>query len=160
MGGLLLVAACGSSSNEPLAVEMQGLMGDPAGVAALSGPAVDDGVVCEAATTEVIGYEDLDGNSLTEAEYNESNEVAIETGEVTVGGISIEYACDDGSGTFVMKQQPTVVPSEFDFEAMNEDIGTWAIDRGTDDYEELSGEGSIDFDFANEQWICAGELTG
>jgi hypothetical protein len=156
---LSLAAACGSSSSEPLAVEMQGVMGDTATPAELSGPAVDDGVVCPTASTEVVGYEDLDGNSLTEAEFNENSEVAMETGEITVGAIYVEYTCEDASGTFVMKQLQTVVPSEFDFEAMNEDVGTWAIDRGTDAYEELTGEGSIDFDFANGLWICAGDLT-
>ncbi len=157
--GLLLAAACGSSSSGSLAAEMQGPIGDTPSPAVLSGPAVDDGVVCATASTEVVGYEDLDGNSLTEDEYNTINEVAIETGEVTAGGIYVEYRCDDESGTFVMKQRPTVVPSEFDFEAMNEDVGTWTIERGTDAYEKLTGEGSIDFDFANERWICTGELA-
>lgn len=155
----LLMAACGSSSSEPLAVEMQGSMGEIPTSAALSGPAVDDGTVCSTASAEVIGYEGLDGRSLTEDEYNQLNEESIETGEVTVGGIFLEYLCDDGSGPFVMKQRPTVAPTAFDFEAMNEDVGTWVIDRGTAAYEELTGEGSIDFDFVNQRWICTGELA-
>lgn len=158
--GLVLAAACGSSSSETLDVVMQGPMGENASSAVLSGPAVDDGVVCAAAETELVGYEDLDGDSLTEQEYMEITEVAIETGEVTVGGIFVEYTCDDGSGSFVLKQRPTVVPSDLDYDAMNEDVGTWTIDRGTDAYEELAGEGSIDFDFANERFFCTGEMTG
>lgn len=95
---------------------------------------------------------------MTEDEYNQISEAAIETGVVAVGGILVQYTCNDGSGTFVMKQRPTVAATAFDFQAMNGDVGTWVIDRGTADYEKLTGEGSIDFDFANERWICSGDL--
>jgi hypothetical protein len=156
---VLVVVGCGSSS-DPASAQLSGSMSDPKGSVVVTGDAVDDGVVCSSATQEVVRWEDLDGQSITEEEFDRLFDEAVETGEAVAGVTFVEFTCTDGSGSFLMAQSPTTRPTDLDFDGVNTDVGTWVIDRGTGDYDGLSGEGTIDFDFAAGVWTCPGELEG
>lgn len=154
---MMSLAAC--SSTEPMAVEITGPVGIPDGPSALSGPAVDEGVVCSAALFEELRFEDADGKVLNEDEVAQAQQVEMETGEMVITVKYDQWTCSDGSGTFVTADSGKIAMPDMDFEGVNE-VADWKIDSGTGDYEGLSGAGTITVDFPNGTVIYAGELEG
>ena len=73
--------------------------------------------------------------------------------------VLLEFTCDDGSGTFTMRQQLTMSPADYDFTGLTMDTGSWTIERGTGDYQELYGTGAVHLDFGQGEWMCEGDLV-
>lgn len=155
---LVLAASC-SSSSDPLAVAITGPLGEAAEPAAISGPAVDEGIVCDAATFEQFDFVDTDGKVLSEEETAQAMQAEMETGEIVIASISNRWTCTDGSGTMVMETKGTLPMADYDFEGSNE-VADWTVLSGTGDYEGLSGSGTITADFASMTVVYDGELQG
>lgn len=146
----LLAAAC-SSGSEPKAVEITFSM-EPGSPFSLSGEAVDDGIVCDEATSVRLGFEDLEGNPMSQ------EEVDAMAGESTDFLWYDELTCADGSGSWVVLGEQLVAMSEMDFDGLNEDVSTWTVDRGTGDYENLTGSGTDSVDFGAGVVTSTGEM--
>ncbi len=145
----LLLAGMGcSSSGEPMAMAINAPLGPPEGAVPLSGPAVDEGIVCSAATFERVRIVDSEGATLTEEQLSE---------DTLLSAMYDEFTCTDGSGAFVVVQHPSLAQSDMDFEGSN-DVGPWEIDSGTGDYETLSGDGTLTVDFSAGTVVYGGEV--
>jgi hypothetical protein len=157
LAGLLVAMAACSGSSDPLAVQITGALGPPTDPAAVSGEAVDDGIVCDSATFAELYFVDLDGKVLSDEEAEQLKQVELETGEMAFSAKYDEWTCTDGSGSFVMAGNGTLAPADYDFEGANE-VATWNVDSGTGDYEKLTGTGIITVDFAKGVVTYAGEI--
>lgn len=153
----LVVALAGCSSSEPMAVQITGPLGPPTDPAVVSGEAVADGMVCDAAMFEELYFVDLDGKVLTNDEADQLKQVEMETGEAVFSAKFDKWTCTDGSGSFVMEGNPTLPVSEYNFDGVNE-VSTWTVDSGTGEYEDLSGTGKIVVDFDKGVVVYEGEL--
>jgi hypothetical protein len=153
---ILVVASC-SSSSDPLAVEITAPLGEAVEPAAVSGPAIDEGIVCAAATFEQFDFVDTDGKVLSEEETVQAMQAEADTGEIVIASISNRWTCTDGSGTIVMETKGTLPMAEYDFEGSNE-VADWTVLSGTGDYESLSGSGTITADFGRMTVVYDGEL--
>ena len=153
---MVVVASC-SSSSEPMAVQINGPLGPTVSPAPITGEAVDEGVVCDAATYEEGDFVDLDGKVLTDEERDQLMQVEVETGEVVFSAKYGRWTCADGSGTFDTVDTPTMAMPELDLEGSNE-AATWTVESGTGDHESLSGSGKVIVDFSNETVVYAGEM--
>jgi hypothetical protein len=154
---LLVMAASCSSTSEPMAVEITGPLGPGETAAQITGPAVADGIVCEAATYVEGDFFDLDGKVLTDEERDQLMQVEMETGEIVFSAKDGRWTCVDGSGTFDTVDTPTMAASDLDFEGTNEPA-TWTVEDGTGEYEGLSGSGTVIVDFPNGTVVYDGEL--
>lgn len=153
----LVIAASCSSSSEPMAVEITGPLGPAETPAQIAGPAVDDGIVCDAATYVEGDFVDLDGKVLTDEERDQLMQVEMETGEIVFSAKHGRWTCADGSGTFDTVDTPTMATPELNFEGTNEPA-TWEVESGTGDYEGLAGSGKVIVDFPNGTVVYDGEL--
>lgn len=154
---VLIVTLAACSSSEPMAVEIKGAVGIPDGPSDLSGPAVDEGVICSAAMFEELRFEDADGKVLNEDEVAQAKQVEMETGEKVIAVKYDQWTCSDGSGTFVTADRDKLTMADMDFEGVNE-VADWEIESGTGDYEGLTGSGTITVDFPNGTVVYAGEI--
>ncbi len=157
VAGLLVAIVGCSGSSGPLAVRITGPLGPPTDPAAVTGDAVADGIVCEAAMFKELYFVDLDGKVLSDEEAEQLMQVEMETGEKVFSAKHEEWSCTDGSGSFITVSSGTLSMSEYDFDGVNE-VATWTVDGGTGDYEELSGTGLIEVDFPNGTVTYIGEL--
>lgn len=157
VGIAILMAASCSSSSDPLAVQITGPLGDPTGPLPITGPAADEGIVCDAADFEQFDFVDMDGKVLSEEETAQAMQAEMETGEEVIASISNRFTCADGSGTFVLETKSTLPVAEYDFEGSNA-VADWTVLSGTGDYESLSGSGAITADFASMTVVYDGEL--
>lgn len=153
---MVVVASC-SSSSDPMGVQITGPLGPPSDPAPITGQAVDEGIVCDAATYDEGDYVDMDGKILTDEERDQLMQVEMETGEWFFSEKHGRWTCADGSGTFDTVDTFTLTPSEYDFEGVN-NAATWVIESGTGDYENLSGSGNVIVDFPNETVVYDGEM--
>lgn len=153
----LVVAASCSSSSEPLAMQITGPLGPTDNPAPVTGPAVDDGIVCDAATYEEGHFFDLDGNAVTEEERDQLMQVEMETGEKVFSAKDGLWTCADGSGTFATVDKVTLAVPDYNFEGSNS-VATWTVESGTGDYEGLSGSGDVIVDFSKETVVYEGEM--
>ena len=153
----MVVAASCSSTSEPMGVQITGPLGPPGGSVPIVGAAVDEGIVCDAATYEEGSYVDLDGKILTDEEFVQLMEVEMETGEWFFSEKHGRWTCTDGSGTFDTVDTFTMTRAEYDLNGAN-NAATWIIESGTDDYENLSGSGTVIVDFPNETVVYDGEM--
>jgi hypothetical protein len=119
MAALIVATALPAGATPPSGVEFEvetSIIGDPSPFTA-SGPAVDDGLVCDAGTVV--------------------NATAKGTGFSPTGfnfqGIK-HFTCDDGSGEFFVNLQARI-----DFRKGG--TFNWNILKGTGDYEDLHGAG-------------------
>ena len=153
---MVLVASC-SSSSEPMGVQINGPLGPTVSPAPITGEAVEEGVVCDAATYEEGDFVDLDGKVLTDEERDQLMQVEVETGELVFSAKYGRWTCADGSGTFDTVDTPTMAMPELDFEGSNE-AATWTVESGTGDHESLSGSGKVIVDFSSKTVVYAGEM--
>ena len=153
----MVVAASCSSTSEPMSVQITGPLGPPDGPQPITGQAVDEGIVCDAATYEEGDFVDLDGKILTDEERDQLMQVEAETGEQVFSEKHGRWTCADGSGTFDTVDTFTLKRTEYDFEGVN-NAATWTIENGTGDYENLSGSGDVIVDFPNETVVYDGEM--
>lgn len=147
----VLLAACGSGT-EASTVELTWPIGEPNATVTLSGEAVDEGIVCDSATLARLGFEDLEGNVLT---MEEVDAIAAESTDFVWYD---ELTCMDGSGGWVILGEQLTAMSAMDMGGVNEAATRWTVERGTGDYESLTGEGSDTVDFAAGVVTSAGEM--
>jgi hypothetical protein len=146
----LALAACSSESTESdstagdgsLAVELSGPMGSVENPMTVSGPAVDDGLMCESLVMVQSDFADLDGNPLTLEEIGALHETSADFVWTET------YTCDDGSGSFIARGEQLLTAPEIDYEGTTADLARSTIERGTGDYEALSGQWVWTTDFA------------
>ena len=153
----MVVAASCSSSSEPMAVQISGPLGPSDGPVPVTGPAVDEGVACDAVTYEEGDFFDLDGNAVTDEARDQLMQVEAETGEEVFSAKNGSWTCADGSGTFDTLETFTLARQDYDFEGSN-DVATWTVENGTGDYEGLAGSGKVVVDFSKETVVYDGEL--
>ena len=153
---MVIAAAC-SSSSEPMAVQISGPLGPSASPAPVTGPAVDEGVMCNAVTYEEGDFFDLDGNAVTDEERDQLMQVEAETGEEVFSAKNGSWTCTDGSGAFDSLETFTLASRDYNFEGSN-DAATWTVENGTGDYEGLTGSGKVVVDFSKETVVYEGEI--
>jgi hypothetical protein len=153
----VLAALGGCSSSEPMSVEITGPVGVPDTPSAVTGQAVDEGVICPAAMFEELRYEDADGKVLNDEETAQAMQVEMETGEMVIAVQYVQWTCSDGSGSFITASRSKIPLRDMDFEGVNE-VADWEVDSGTGDYENLGGSGTITVDFPNGTVAYAGEI--
>lgn len=154
---LMVVASC-SSSSEPMAVQITNPLGPPSDSSVpVTGPVVDEGVMCDAVTYEEGDFFDLDGNAVADEERDQLIQVEMETGEEVFSAKDGRWTCADGSGTFETVEKFTLAMRDYDFEGSN-DAATWTVENGTGDYEGLTGSGNVVVDFSKETVTYDGEM--
>jgi len=153
---LMVVASC-SSSSEPMAVQITNPLGPSGSAVPATGPAVDEGVMCDLVTYEEGDFFDLDGNAVTDEARDQLMQVEAETGEEVFSAKDGRWTCADGSGTFVTVEEFTLAVRDYNFDGTN-DAATWTVENGTGDYEGLTGSGKVVVDFSKETVVYEGEL--
>jgi hypothetical protein len=157
----LALAACSSDSTqadstageESFAVELSGPMGALENPMTVSGPAVDDGLVCDSLVMVQSDFADLDGNPLTMDEVAELHQSSADFVWTET------YTCDDGSGTFTAQGEQLLAASEIDYEGVTDGLARSTIQSGTVDYETLAGEWEWTGDFATGTTTMTGEVN-
>lgn len=131
----LLMVGCSSSSDNTGSVSFEQSFNGPTQTSlfAATGEAVDQQLICPAATGLFVANEDADGKALTDAE----NDALYRGSEPFVAVTVEEMACDDGSGEFVFRVFTEIDPTDPDYAP--EEV-EWTI-TGASGYEETSGEG-------------------
>ena len=152
----MVVASC-SSSSEPMAVQITNPLGPSGSSVPATGPAVDEGVMCDVVTYEEGDFFDLDGNAVTDEERDQLIQVEMETGEEVFSAKDGRWTCADGSGTFETVEEFTLAMRDYNFEGSN-DVATWTVESGTGDYEDLTGSGNVVVDFSKETVVYDGEI--
>lgn len=132
---VLLVVGCSSSSDSgDIAFEHVFDMPTEASVWTATGEAIDDGLLCPAATGVLQGFEDEDGA----ARIPEDIGASYEAGEPFVN-VSVELmTCDDGSGAFTLRFINDIDPSISD--GVPVVASTWTITGGSG-YDTTDGVG-------------------
>ncbi len=153
---LMVVASC-SSSSEPMAVQITNPLGPSGSSVPATGPAVDEGVMCDVVTYQEGDFFDLDGNAVTDETRDQLMQVEAETGEEVFSAKNGSWTCADGSGTFDTLETFTLARQDYDFDGSN-DAATWTVENGTGDYEGLTGSGKVVVDFSKETVVYEGEL--
>jgi hypothetical protein len=147
----LALAACSSSATDDstasveldgTAVELTGPIGSVTTPMTVSGPAVEDGLICDSLVMEQSDFADLDGNPLTLEEIGALHETSADFVWTET------YTCDDGSGSFIARGEQLLTAPEIDYEGTTADLARSTIERGTGDYEALSGQWVWTADFA------------
>jgi len=153
----MVVAAACSSASEPMAIQITNPLGPSGSSVPATGPAVDEGVMCDVVTYEEGDFFDLDGNAVTDEERDQLIQVEEETGETVFSAKDGRWTCADGSGTFVTVEEFTLAVRDYNFDGTN-DAATWTVENGTGDYEGLTGSGKVVVDFSKETVVYEGEL--
>lgn len=151
----LALAACSSSAEtagDGLAVELTGPMGSVETPMTVSGPAVEQGLICDSLVMVQSDFADLDGNPLTLEEIPELHQTSADFVWTET------YTCDDGSGSFVAQGEQLLTAPEIDYEGVTEGVSRSTIQRGTGDYEALSGQWEQTGDFADGVVTMTGEV--
>ena len=138
-------------------MQITGPLGPSDSPAPVTGPAVDEGVVCDAVTYVEGEFFDLDGNAVTDEERDQLMQVEMETGEEVFSAKDGRWTCADGSGTFETVEEFTLAMRDYNFEGSN-DVATWTVESGTGDYEDLTGSGNVVVDFSKETVVYDGEI--
>ena len=84
----IVVVAC--SSSEPMAVEFVASMDPSDQSVVVTGPAVDEGLVCADGTVTRLGMEDMDGNPISDEQGVVNWEEAMESGATLEGRVDEE----------------------------------------------------------------------
>ena len=152
----LALAACSSSAEtagDGLAVELTGPMGSLENPMTVSGPAVEKGLICDSLVMVQSDFADLDGNPLTPEEIGELHQTSADFVWTET------YTCDDGSGSFVAQGEQLLTAPEIDDEGTTANVARSTVERGTRDYEALSGQWVWTADFADGVTTMTGEVT-
>ena len=153
---LMVVASC-SSSSEPMAIQITNPLGPSGSSVPATGPAVDEGVMCDVVTYEEGDFFDLDGDAVTDEERDQLIQVEMETGEEVFSAKDGRWTCADGSGTFETVEEFTLAMRDYKPQGSN-DAATWTVENGTGDYEGLTGSGKVVVDFSKETVVYDGEI--
>jgi hypothetical protein len=149
--------AAGCSSSQPLSIDIARPDAPGDVPATISGPAVDEGVVCADGT--VFGYhlEDMNGNTLGFNEWGANVDAAMQAGTVVEAQNHVDIECNDGSGTITVIEHIRFDFAVIDFPGQEGWKGTWTLE-GTGDYENLSGSGEYYDDPDSAMIHDAGEV--
>lgn len=153
----LLVASCAQLMDVDMAAQTI-LPSEQPATTSLSGPAVEDGLLCAEATVRTIEWEDDDGNAVTYEEYLQLMERGRADGTRPIRSWHDEFTCTDGSGSFVLEVHPKVSPAEYDHGGSTE-IGEWSHSGGTGPYDQLAGNGEVTIDFVDGSTTFTGVLS-
>jgi len=135
-GLLLLVAGCSSSSDSgEIAFEHVFDMPTENSVWTATGEAIDNDLLCQAATGVVQGFEDADGAVQTP----EQIVAAYEAGEPFVNVAVESMTCEDGSGAFTLRFHNEIDPAITD--GVPVVASTWTITGGSG-YDTTEGDGN------------------
>lgn len=157
LGLALAVGLVACSSSDPLAVEFTHAQShEGAQPFVVTGPAVDEGIVCPGGSMELVRLETADGEELTEEDWAGMFDAALEAGTVAEMIVIQEWTCGDGSGGFTMEYDNRFDFATFEFEGQQA-VGTWEITEGTGSHGDLSGSGDVALDWDGEQVIYTGE---
>lgn len=151
----LVVTAC--SSSEPMAVEFTYPQEQGELPYSASGPAVDDGAVYSTGTKVVMRLQNIAGEIITDEDWADMFDSALEEGGVAEMMIYEEWTASDGSGSFILEFHNVIDFSVFEFEGRQE-VGTWEITGGTGDYEDLTGSGTVTLDWDETMASLTGEI--
>lgn len=157
--GVLAFSVVGcSDSSEPLSVEITQQQGHEGALPfTAGGAAADDGAVCETGTVEIQKMESIEGDPMTDADWAEMFDSAMDTEDVAEMYVYQTYTCGDGSGYFTLRWHNRFDFATFEFEG-SQDVGTWQVEDGSGDYTGLAGSGEISLDWESEQAVLAGDL--
>jgi hypothetical protein len=116
---MALLDSC--STSEPLALDLTNPMGAPPPMPfSITGPAVDEGVVCSEGTFVDNRVEYMDGSEMSDSGWADTFDAAVETNSVAEARSINEYACGDGSGTLTVTQLVRFGFAELDIETLGQ----------------------------------------
>ena len=134
----VLATGCASGSDAgDIAVDSGFCPSTEASVWTATGEAIDDGLLCAAATGVLEGFEDEDGGARTEDDLGS----LFGAGEPFVSVSVDSMTCDDGSGEFTLRIINEVDPSKLDGTPI---LGSSWIITGGSGYDTTTGEGSAE----------------
>ena len=134
----VLATGCSSGSDAgDIAFESVFSPSTEASVWTATGEAIDDGLLCAAATGVLEGFEDEDGGARTEDDLGS----LFGAGEPFVSVSVDSMTCDDGSGEFTLRIINEVDPSKLDGTPI---LGSSWIITGGSGYDTTTGEGSAE----------------
>lgn len=133
LSAFVVIIAAGCSSSEPLTIDIARPDAPPPSPVAISGTAVDEGVVCADGTVSDYRQSRVEGNDAQMVNY-------------------FEVVCDDGSGSITIGE---IIEYFYDTESWAEE-GTWTLE-GSGDYESLTGSGQWSTD-EEGTWHDVGEV--
>jgi hypothetical protein len=156
---LAIVATGCSSSTEPMAVEFSHPQGPPDAPLPFtaSGMAVEESAVCPGGTQAIVRLEAMDGTGITDEDWADMFDGAMEAGSVAEMMVQEEWTCADGSGAFTLAVHTRFDFATFEFEGQ-QDVGTWEISGGTSSLSELTGSGTAILDWENGARTLTGEV--
>ena len=124
----MFVAGCSSVAADPMMSSGDVTMtwdGFPfPGPVKLTGPAVDGGIICASGRSFDVTFADI----------------SEEDDQGTTNRIEAKVVCDEGSGIFVIRDD-----SKSEEEPGEALLGVWTIESGTDDYAQLTGNGTSEW---------------
>jgi hypothetical protein len=133
---VLMLPACSDSSDEVGSIAFEDVFDQPSETSAwtASGEAIDNGLLCPAATGTLEGFEGENGEARGPDEIGE----LYEAGELFVN-VSVELmTCDDGSGEFTLRLINEIDPAISD--GVPVVASTWTITGGSG-YDSTAGDG-------------------
>ena len=134
-------------------MELSGPMGSLETQMTVSGPAVEDGLMCDSLVMVQSDFTDTDGNPLTMDEVAELHQTSADFVWTET------YTCDDGSGAFIAQGEQLLTAPEIDFEGVTEGVSRSTIQSGTGDYATVTGEWESTGDFAAGTTTMTGEVS-
>jgi hypothetical protein len=153
----LPIVGC-SDTGEMLAVEISQEQGHESALPfTVTGAAAAEGAVCAAGAVEVDRLESMEGDPITDEDWAQMFDAAMETQQVAEMYVYQVYTCDDASGDFTLRWHNRIDFATFEFEG-RQDVGTWEVDHGSGNFEELAGSGDITLDWEADQAVLAGEV--
>jgi hypothetical protein len=156
VAAVLVVSLAGCSSGDPLTVEFTQPQGHEGALPfSASGAAVDESAMCSNGTVEMQRLESAEGEGITDSDWAEMFDGAMESGGVAEMYVFQKYTCDDGSGDFTIRWHNRFDFASFEFEG-RQDVGAWEIDEGANSYSDLTGSGEIILDWEAEQAVLSG----
>jgi len=154
---VIAVVLVGCSSSEPLAVEFSHSdVPDNLSFVA-TGAAVDEAVMCAAGMHEMVRFESMEGDEITDLDWADMFDSAMDSGTVAEMVVFEDWVCDDGSGAFALELHSRFDFATFEFEGQ-QDIGTWEINEGTDSYADVTGSGNVTLDLDAAMVTYSGEI--
>ena len=147
----------GCSSGDPLAVQLSHDQGPGDQPFTASGIAVDEGVICSSGTMTSVRLESLEGDQITEGDWADMFDGAMEAGGVAEMNVTQEWTCSDASGSFTIMHHNRFDFATFEFGGQ-QDVGSWEIIGGSDSYSDLAGAGDVILDLDAEKVLHDGDV--
>ena len=150
-------AALVPESDEGLAVEFSHSQEHGVQPFVATGAAVDGAAMCAAGTHEIERLESIEGGEITDEDWADMFDSAMDAGTVAEMVVFEDWICDDGSGAFTLELHNQFDFATFEFEGQ-QDVGTWEINEGTDSYADVTGSGNITLNLDAANVTYSGEI--